>query len=320
MSKNLEPKGTLVSVVIAAYNSSRRLRCAVKSVLDQSHQNLEVIVVGDNCTDDSESTLHAINDSRIRWENLPTNWGEQSVPSNRGIEIATGDFIFFLNQDDLWLKDHVRCSLEEMDRLSLDFTWSEYLIIPPGYRPNARDSKPVLVGRFAPEIGIDPLIFIPASCTGWRTEALKAIDGWRTAGEVVVSPSQDLIWRANRAGLKCGRMSPPTVLVLWSGDRPGSYLPSYVPEDNEFWLDVVTSSPENISEEILVSDKKVTPKIARIIYRALGQIITWLGFHPKSLELWLRHRIKGGFINHIRARNSLSRKSFRTQTISERRK
>jgi glycosyltransferase involved in cell wall biosynthesis len=66
MSRELKSSSPLVSVVIAAYNSSRRLRCAVKSVLDQSHQNLEVIVIGDNCTADSEVAVQEINDSRIR--------------------------------------------------------------------------------------------------------------------------------------------------------------------------------------------------------------------------------------------------------------
>ena len=66
MSRELKSSSPAVSVVIAAYNNFRRLRCAVESVLGQSHQNLEVIVVGDNCTDDSEVAAQEINESRIR--------------------------------------------------------------------------------------------------------------------------------------------------------------------------------------------------------------------------------------------------------------
>ena len=317
MSKELKSSSPLISVVIAAYNSSGRLRCAVKSVLNQSHQNLEVIVIGDNCTDDSEVVLQEINDSRIRWENLPTNWGEQSVPSNRGVELSRGEFIFFLNQDDLWLKSHVEDSLKEIEQRNLDVVWSEYLILPPRYRPHAKDSRPILVGDFSLEVGIDPYIFIPASCTGWRQEALKSIGGWRTAGEVVVSPSQDLVWRAKRADLKCGQIKSPSVLVLWSGDRPGSYLPSYEPDDNEFWLDLIASTPDLISREIAIAKRKAFPKTARIIYFLLGPVVTSFGFHPRSFELWLRHSIRGGFINYIRSRNSLGRKSFSTSSVSE---
>lgn len=317
MSKELKSSSPLVSVVIAAYNSSGRLRCAVKSVLNQSHQNLEVIVIGDNCTDDSEVALQGINDSRIRWENLPTNWGEQSVPSNRGVDISRGAFIFFLNQDDLWLKSHIEDSLKEIEQRNLDVVWSEYLILPPRYRPRAKGSRPILVGEFSREIGIDPYIFIPASCTGWRQEALKSIGGWRTAGEVVVSPSQDLLWRAKRAGLTCGKMKTPSVLVLWSGGRPGSYLPSYKPDDNEFWLDLLTSTPDSISNEIEIAEKIANRKTVRVIYLLLGPVVNSLSFHPRSFELWLRYKLRGGFINSIRSRNSLDKKSFSMPNVSD---
>jgi len=75
-------------------------------------QDFEIVVVGDGATDDSEELLAALGDERVRWENLPTNWGEQSVPSNRGIELARGRNIFFLNQDDLWRPDHLSTCLE----------------------------------------------------------------------------------------------------------------------------------------------------------------------------------------------------------------
>ena len=276
--------------------------------------------MGDNCTDDSEAALQSLGDSRIRWENLPTNWGEQSVPSNRGMEISRGDFIFFLNQDDLWLKGHIEDSLEQIERFNLDFVWSEYLVLPPRYRPNTKNARPMLVGGFSPETGIDPYVFIPASCTGWRQEALKSIGGWRTAGEVVVSPSQDLVWRANRAGLKCRQIKSPSVLVLWSVDRPGSYQPSYEPDDNEFWLNILTSSPDLLSTELAIAQKKVFPKTVRLIYFVLGPVVTWFGFHPRSFERWIRHRIRGGFVNDIRSRNSLGRKSFNKPNVSKRRR
>lgn len=319
-----------VSVVIAAYNSSARLKCAVTTALRQNYENLEVIVVGDACTDNTEETLKAFKDSRIRWENLPLNWGEQSVPTNRGIELVEGEFTFFLNQDDLWLDSHVSETLELFARLPLDVVWSPFVVLPPESRPGVTQAKkPNLMGIAPAHPQFDPHTFIPASCTAWRTEALRGIGGWRTAAEVVVSPSQDLLWRANRGGLSIRGKASPTVLVLWSGRRPGSYLPSYKALDNEAWLHALLSQPELVSNEIKRVSQPLGPnrkgwkatlvgliKSPVLLSRKLIEILGW---HPLSLEVWWKHRASGGFINTIRAMNNLEPRSFRKSSIRKRR-
>jgi glycosyltransferase involved in cell wall biosynthesis len=113
-----------VSVVIAAYNSSARLLCAIESIRRQAFADLEILVIGDAATDDSGDRLQALGDERIRWENLERNWGEQSVPSNRGLELARGDIVLFLNQDDLYLAGHIARCIELMEAQSADVVWS----------------------------------------------------------------------------------------------------------------------------------------------------------------------------------------------------
>ena len=66
-----------------------------------------MIVVGDACTDDSEDVVRGIGDERVRWENLERNSGSQSVPNNRGIALARGEYIAYLGHDDLWHPQHV---------------------------------------------------------------------------------------------------------------------------------------------------------------------------------------------------------------------
>ena len=80
-----------VSVVIATYQWSSALRCALRSVLRQSFQDFEVLVVGDGCTDDSAAVVQAFGDPRLRWENLPANTGSQSAPNNRGFALRSLD-------------------------------------------------------------------------------------------------------------------------------------------------------------------------------------------------------------------------------------
>ena len=75
---------------------------AVDSVFSQSYQNFELIIIGDNCTDDTSKLLSKIKDRRLIFENLKErkNYSETlenhwfvggAVPSNRALEIATGD-------------------------------------------------------------------------------------------------------------------------------------------------------------------------------------------------------------------------------------
>lgn len=322
-----------VSVVIAAYNSSRRLKCAVTSVLQQSYTDLEVIVVGDCWTDDSGDVLQSMDNPRIRWENLDLNWGEQSVASNRGIDLARGEYIFFLNQDDLWLVDHVSETLLMLDGQALDLVWSPFLVIPAGVKPGLQKSALPKIGGTSPSHpSFDSRTFIPASCTAWRSSSLRQINGWRTAAEVSVSPSQDLLWRAKRAGLKILGKTSPSVVVLWSGPRPGSYLSTFQAKENEFWLNAITFSPELVNKEfaeaVIRSDLEAKRKkkfsIRRTIMRMrrknywlqflasrmLGPLVEATGRHPESFFRWLKHRKVGGFINYVRAMNDLNRRDF----------
>ncbi len=318
------PRPPVVSVIIAAYNSSGRLKCAVQSALDQDHSNLEVIVVGDACTDDSAEVLKSIGDDRIRWENLSTNWGEQSIPSNRGVDLASGQFIFFLNQDDLWQRHHVRSCLSLLQESGADMVWSPCLVVPPGYKPGSRTEPiPDLSSYSGSHPKFSPYCFIPASCTAWRSEALRSLNGWRSAAQVFVSPSQDLLWRASRAGMVQVGAAEPSVVVLWSGERPGSYLPEYKATDNEAWLSAIRSNPEVVDDEMAQALKTSQARgpqrrtlrsvVRHIISRPIKYACEIVGHHPASASIAFRHRKSGGFINDVRSLNGLAPVDFRTE-------
>ena len=93
---------------MATYNRSNVLRLAIESVRWQTYANWELIVVGDCCTDDTADIVASFNDPRIRFYNLPQNVGEQSGPNNFGCQQARGEFIAFLNHDDLYFPRHLR--------------------------------------------------------------------------------------------------------------------------------------------------------------------------------------------------------------------
>jgi glycosyltransferase involved in cell wall biosynthesis len=91
-----------VSVVIPTYNRASCLGRALQSALRQSLKNLELIVVDDGSTDNSESIVRSFNDPRVRYVQQARNAGAAAA-RNTGVAQARGEFIAFLDSDDEWL-------------------------------------------------------------------------------------------------------------------------------------------------------------------------------------------------------------------------
>jgi glycosyltransferase involved in cell wall biosynthesis len=105
----------LVSVIIPTYNWSSVLRHAIRSVLGQTWPNLELLVVGDGCTDDSQDVVASFRDPRVRWINLPENAGTQSAPNNAGLDLAAGRYVAYLGHDDLWHPWHLAAVVGDLE-------------------------------------------------------------------------------------------------------------------------------------------------------------------------------------------------------------
>ncbi len=100
----------VVSIVIPLYNKGPHIKRALNSVLNQSFQNFEVIVVDDASADSGAETVKGFDDSRIRLiqqEHLGV-----SAARNRGIEEARADLIAFLDADDEWMREHLEVLLK----------------------------------------------------------------------------------------------------------------------------------------------------------------------------------------------------------------
>lgn len=93
------------SIVIPLYNKANYIENTLKSVLNQTFADYEIIVINDGSTDDSVTKVIAFNDSRIQLYNQE-NQGA-SVARNLGIEKAKYEYIAFLDADDLWMANHL---------------------------------------------------------------------------------------------------------------------------------------------------------------------------------------------------------------------
>jgi glycosyltransferase involved in cell wall biosynthesis len=103
-----------VSVVIPTYNRAEKVGKTIESALAQTFTNIEVIVIDDGSSDDTGRVLGAAFGDRIRYF-AQTNQGA-SVARNKGIEQARGEWIAFLDSDDLWEKDKLEWQLKALER------------------------------------------------------------------------------------------------------------------------------------------------------------------------------------------------------------
>jgi len=101
----------LVSVVIPTYNSSAYVAESVRSVLEQSYSELEVVLVDDGSTDNTRQVAEDFRDARVRYSPMDKRRGNYFA-RNHGISLANGDFIAFLDADDLWSKDKLRKQMD----------------------------------------------------------------------------------------------------------------------------------------------------------------------------------------------------------------
>lgn len=111
----------LVSVIIPVYNCENYLAAAIESVLLQTYRPIEIIVVDDSSTDDTARVAQEFG-TTIRYD-LQAKGGA-GVARNRGIELAQGDFLAFLDADDLWVEDKLARQMAEFaNDLDLDMVF-----------------------------------------------------------------------------------------------------------------------------------------------------------------------------------------------------
>ncbi len=131
-------KDPLVSVCIATFNRSYcLLQRSLNSLLNQTYKNLQIIVVGDCCTDRTEAAIAELADPRIIFENLPQR-GPYPKPGidrwmvagsnamNRALDLCRGDFITHLDDDDQATLNRIELLLSVAQSEKLDFLWHKF--------------------------------------------------------------------------------------------------------------------------------------------------------------------------------------------------
>ena len=119
----------LVSIIMPAYNSSKFISESIQSVIDQTYQNWELIIVDDCSTDDTFKVVSKFKDVRIKYIYLTSNSGSPALPRNTAIDVSKGKYLAFLDSDDLWLSSKLMIQVEFMIKHNIYFSCSAYEIM-----------------------------------------------------------------------------------------------------------------------------------------------------------------------------------------------
>lgn len=289
-----------VSVVMATYNRSNIIGYAIQSVLHGGFHDWELIVVGDACTDDTERVVQQFNDSRIRFVNLETNFGEQSGPNNTGVELARGKYLAFLNHDDMWLPDHLARSVAILDKGEVDLVFGQGVGImnPPPHR---------LAGAAcATRRPYEPWMLVPASLWVMRRELADMIGPWTPASEIRVMPSQDWLYRAHRHGARMLADPVLSAVQIYSGTRTNSYR-DRLEDEHRYWHARMQS--ETFAAELLASicgqwaqDHAigVRANLRNSVVSIFRRLLMVLNICTPSVGYWARYWRKGSFLRRLR--------------------
>lgn len=209
----------LISVYTPTYNRAELLlERAVKSVLSQTYDKFEFIIVGDHCTDQTKVLLNAINDPRIRFYNIPkrgyrypptadNHWlAGPVVAANTALGMVRGKWIARIDDDDIWTEDHLEVLLGLAQNGNYEFVSSSYEAERNGVRAVV-DVKGEIprIGGTQTWLYRSYLKFIKYNINCWRKS-------WNRVNDT------DLQERIAKAGVRIGFLEQVTCYVL---PRPG---------------------------------------------------------------------------------------------------
>ena len=232
-----------VSVIIATYNWSEALHLSLASALGQTIGEIEVLVVGDGCTDDSEQVVAACGDARARWIGLEQNSGSQSAPNNAGIEAARAPWIGYLGHDDLWHTRHLERLVAAAEEARADLAYANAILYGPpgtgirwltGVTPSGEPERDA---------------FLPPSTILHRLDLADRVGPWRPPSETELPVDADWQLRAWDAGALFAAGGDVTVFKFPAAWRRDAYRERRVDEQQALARRLATN-PATVEREL----------------------------------------------------------------------
>jgi glycosyltransferase involved in cell wall biosynthesis len=261
----------LLSILLPTHNRANVLELALKSILFQSFQNFEVLVVGDGCTDNTAEVVQSFNDDRIKWYNLPKAPSFGYANRNIALKEARGKYIGFAAHDDILFHDHFEKSINALEAdPSKDITitrplWvtRDGLIIPVEFNFDT----PSILEQFISRTNNA----IPAACVVHRRDCFEKYGYWNE--QLSTCGDWDMWARIIEGG--GGKsfifISEPTILHFVANWKQGRLGGLYLSEQ---WIDLYESSDE-VPNELLIKIPENTIEQEVVWYQLSKDPVRW---------------------------------------------
>lgn len=115
----------LVSIITPTFNCASFIKETIKSVQEQTYTKWEMIIVDDCSQDNTKEIVEAVNDDRIHYYCLEKNSGA-AVARTKAMDLANGEFMAFLDSDDLWMADKLEHQIAFMEKNNIAFSCTSY--------------------------------------------------------------------------------------------------------------------------------------------------------------------------------------------------
>lgn len=137
----------LVSIIMPSWNTGNYIAESIESVLNQTYENWELLIVDDCSTDNTDSVVASFDDKRIRYFKNKKNSGA-ALTRNRAIRKANGEWIAFLDSDDLWSPEKLEKQVKFMNDNGYVFSYHDFVKIDEKSKPlNVYVSGPDVVTK-----------------------------------------------------------------------------------------------------------------------------------------------------------------------------
>ncbi|MFB2837628.1 glycosyltransferase [Floridanema evergladense] len=306
----------IISVVIPVYNGEKTIKETIDSVLKQTFTNFELIIINDGSIDRTLEIIYSIKDERLKVFSYP-NAG-LAASRNRGIYLAKGQYISFIDADDLWTPDKLELqlkALEENSEAAVAYSWTDCInetgkfLGKGSYLSFSGDVRANLLLTNFIDSGSNVLIRTEAlKKVGYFDESRKSCEDWdmwlRLASGysfIAISKPQ-VLYRISSTSMSTNllRMEAESMEVIERAcDRNPSYLTRLKPLSKGNIYKYLLFRSLNLAakkDDCLIAAKflwksvKYDPSIlqTKVILKVLFKIITILLLPPKIAEFMVK--------------------------------
>ncbi|MEB3831297.1 glycosyltransferase [Phormidium sp. CCY1219] len=308
----------LISVIIPVFNGEKTIKQTVNSVFSQSFTDVQLIIINDGSTDSTLSILSTLKDPRIQVFSYP-NAGV-AASRNRGIAQAKGEYISFLDADDLWTADKLEAqfkALQDNPQAAVAYSWTDYIdehnqfLCPGSHITMNGDVYAKLLFKNFIENGSNPLIQRGALTeVGGFDESLPPAEDWdmwlRLAARYrfVAVPRPQILYRmsadSNSANIAKMEAQGLKVLQRAFAEAPESLQPLKKPSIANFYqyltfraLEGNPSRQENLTAarcfwNVAINEPAVLRRQNRLMSIVFFKIIAGLFLPPQQVRGWIK--------------------------------